>query len=95
MAAGAGSCGPDDRRAASRSEQPTSAGPDSGRAGDFPRHGQHGVRYSKCQCCGSVGSVGMFLGLLHTDLDPLEEWIRLPSQNSKKNLDSCCFVTSF
>jgi hypothetical protein len=48
MAAGAGSCGSDDRRAARWSGQPTPAGPDSGRARDLPRHGQHGIRYSKC-----------------------------------------------
>ncbi len=45
----------------------------------------------------TVLRIRMFLGLL--DLDPLlEVWIRILlslSKNSKKNLDSYCFVTSF
>jgi hypothetical protein len=42
----------------------------------------------------------LFLGLLDLDPDPLVRGMEpyqdlSSSKNSKKNLDSCCFVTSF
>jgi hypothetical protein len=53
------------------------------------------------QCSGWIHRIHMFLGLLDQDPDPLVRvWIRIrillsSSKNSKKKLDSYCFVTSF
>ncbi len=76
------------------------------RAPDYPISVSSNFSYYFKQCCGSesgsTGSTCFWASWIRIRIQYSEVWIRLririlisPSKNSKKNLDSYCFATSF